>query len=217
MTVPLGLFARLQLALRVLGDAGFATRVARLADEREGAPALEARATPALPPANGTSPAPMSTSSSTTPAATASSTPPEPAATAASSAPARADSAPGALHLLAILQREGRFVDFISEEVAPFTDAEIGAAARVVHEGCRKALFTSFTFEPVRKESEGAPITVERGFDATSLRVTGNVTGEPPFSGKLAHAGWRVVEVRLPSRAASDDGRVVAPAEVELA
>ncbi len=121
-----------------------------------------------------------------------------------------------ALQLLALLQREGRFVDFLEEDVATFTDAQIGAAARVVHEGCKKALDEHVPLDPIRSEEEGAAITLEQGFDAKSIRMTGNVTGEPPFRGKLAHRGWRAREVKLPRMAEGHDARVIAPAEVEL-
>lgn len=122
----------------------------------------------------------------------------------------------GALHLLAILQRDGRLIDFLLEDISGAGDADVGAGARVVHGGCRKALGQYFTFEPVRKEGEGAPIVVEKGFDPAHIRLAGNVGGEPPFKGKLAHAGWKAVDVRLPERPSSVDGRIVAPAEVEI-
>ncbi|MGD8589794.1 MAG: DUF2760 domain-containing protein [Chromatiales bacterium] len=121
-----------------------------------------------------------------------------------------------ALQLLGLLQQEGRLVDFLEEEVAQYTDAEIGAAVRVVHEGCRKALHDHLTLQPIRDEAEGSRITLEPGFDAAALRPTGNLVGEPPFSGTLAHRGWRAVEVRLPKLAQGHDVRVIAPAEVEL-
>ena len=121
-----------------------------------------------------------------------------------------------ALHLLSILQRDGRFVDFLQEDVAGFSDAEVGAAARIVHEGCRTAFKQYVTLEPVRKEQEGAPVTVEKGFDPGLVRLSGNVVGEPPYKGKLAHAGWRVKTVNLPARPATFDPAIVAPAEVEL-
>ena len=89
-------------------------------------------------------------------------------------------------------------------------------AVRVVHEGCRKALRQHFVTEPVRAESEGSRITLEEGFDASAVRLTGNVVGQPPFSGTLAHRGWRVTEVKLPKIAAGHDVNIVAPAEVEL-
>ena len=127
----------------------------------------------------------------------------------------REDSAP-ALHLLAILQREGRLVDFLQEDIAGFSDAEVGAAARVVHEGCRHTLSEYISFEPVRTEGEGATITVEAGFDPAAFRLTGQVTGKPPFTGALRHHGWRATSVRLPAPMANVDARIVAPAEVEL-
>lgn len=135
------------------------------------------------------------------------------------SAPApilRAAGPEAALQLLALLQREGRFVDFLEEDVASFPDAQIGAAARVVHEKCRAALREHFPLEPVRTEAEGATIKLDKGFDAARVRVVGNVVGEPPFSGTLVHRGWRVREVRLPKMTEGHDPAIVAPAEVEL-
>ncbi len=121
-----------------------------------------------------------------------------------------------ALQLLALLQREGRFVDFLEEDVAAFSDAQIGAAARVVHEGAKRALAEHLPMEPIRTEEEGTKITLEKGFDAARVRLTGNVVGDPPYTGTLAHRGWRVKEVRLPKMAAGHDASVIAPAEVEL-
>ena len=121
-----------------------------------------------------------------------------------------------ALHLLAVLQRDGRFVDFLQEDVAAATDDQVGAAARIVHEGCRKALAQYFTLAPVRTETEGAQITVPEGFDPAQIRLTGNVAGKPPFRGTLAHPGWRATEVKLPPPPEGQDVHVIAPAEVEL-
>jgi hypothetical protein len=119
-----------------------------------------------------------------------------------------------ALHLLALLQREGRLIDFCEEDLAGFPDAQVGAAARTVHEGCRKALRSAFTFAPIRAEQEGASIAVPQGFDPQAIRLTGNLSGAPPFNGTLRHHGWKVAEVRMPT--ASGDPTVIAPAEVEL-
>jgi hypothetical protein len=120
------------------------------------------------------------------------------------------------LMLLAALQREGRLVDFLQQEVAGFSDEDIGAAARVVHGGCRKTLQQFFQMEPAVKDREGDPMVVASGFDAQRVRLTGNVSGNPPFKGILKHHGWVVSEVRMPSISESFDPRVVAPAEVEL-
>jgi hypothetical protein len=121
-----------------------------------------------------------------------------------------------ALQLLALLQREGRLIDFTRENLANYSDADIGAAARLVHEGCSKVLREHFTIEPVRQESEGSRITLNEGFDAAAIRLTGNVVGKAPFSGSLSQRGWRAAEVRLPRMAEGHDSTVLAPAEVEL-
>ncbi|QMV72430.1 DUF2760 domain-containing protein [Comamonas piscis] len=121
-----------------------------------------------------------------------------------------------ALQLLGLLQREARFVDFIQEDVAPYTDAEIGAASRVVHEGCRKVLREHFALTPVRAEAEGSRITLQAGFDAAAVRLTGNVVGEAPFTGTLGHRGWQVTEVKLPQLTNTAAAKVLAQAEVEL-
>ena len=121
-----------------------------------------------------------------------------------------------ALQLLGLLQREARFVDFVQEDVAAYSDADIGAAARVVHEGCRKVLGEHFSIEPVRAESEGSRITLAEGFDAAAVRLTGKVVGKPPFTGSLGHRGWRVTDTRLPKLAEGHDASVIAQAEVEL-
>ncbi|MFZ9887834.1 MAG: DUF2760 domain-containing protein [Myxococcota bacterium] len=121
-----------------------------------------------------------------------------------------------ALQVLAIFQRDGRLLDFLTEDVASFSDAEVGAAARLVHDGCKQVLRQYFALEPVRSEEEGARIVVERDFNPSELRLTGKVSGEPPFQGTLAHPGWRVTQVNLPAIAGEPDLRVLAPAEVEL-
>jgi hypothetical protein len=125
----------------------------------------------------------------------------------------------GALHLLSLLQREGRLVDFLAEPIDGYSDAQIGAAVRDVHRGLRRALGEHLPTEPVLKEREEAQVRVDPGFDPRRIRLTGRVVGEPPFTGTLRHHGWRVREVKLPELVRSDgepDLTVVAPAEVEL-
>jgi hypothetical protein len=121
------------------------------------------------------------------------------------------------LQLLAALQREGRLVDFLQQDVAGFSDEQVGAAARVVHGGCRKLLHQYLELEPAAKEPEGSSITVPKGFDPQRIRLTGNVAGEPPFRGTVRHHGWVAREIRLPASSESMDPRVLAPAEVEIA
>ncbi len=122
----------------------------------------------------------------------------------------------GALHLLAILQRDGRLIDFLQEDLAAYSDADIGGAARAVHEGCRKSLGSYLSLEPVFSEPDGATIVIPSGFDAAAIRLTGNVVGEPPFKGSLKHHGWRAAQVSLPSAPDGQDLKILAPAEVEL-
>lgn len=121
-----------------------------------------------------------------------------------------------ALQLLALLQREGRFVDFLEEDVSSFSDADIGAAARVVHAGCRKALREHLSLEPVRAENEGAKVTLEDGFPADQVKLTGNVSGKAPYTGTLRHRGWRAASLTLPTAVDGHDPRILAQAEVEL-
>ena len=122
-----------------------------------------------------------------------------------------------ALLLLGALQREGRLVDFLQQEVAGFSDEEVAAAARVVHGGCRKVLQQFFQLEPATKEHEGASMTVPKDFNAQQIRLTGNIAGEPPFRGTLKHHGWVTTQIKMPQLSGAVDPRVVAPAEVELA
>ena len=138
-------------------------------------------------------------------------TPPPPAA------PVRATAnVDAALQLLALLQRESRFVDFLQEDIGAYSDADVGGAARLLHGGARKVLTDTFDLEAVRAEAEGSRLTLPAGFDAAAVRVTGNVVGQPPFTGTLQHRGWRATAVRLPALTEGHDTRVIAPAEVEL-
>ena len=122
----------------------------------------------------------------------------------------------GALALLALLQREGRFVDFVRDSVEGASDADIGAAAREVHRGCRKVLDQHLTFEPVMPGNEEEKVSVPKGFDPAEIRLIGEAKGEAPYRGTLRHHGWRVVDAKLPTLAEGVDRAVIAPAEVEL-
>ncbi len=122
-----------------------------------------------------------------------------------------------ALRLLALLQEEARFVDFIGEDLDAYGDAQVGAAAREIHAGCRKALHGRIDLQRIFDDEEGHQVTVEAGFDPASVRLTGNIAGDPPFRGTLQHPGWRAASVRLPESAPGVDPTILAPAEVELA
>jgi hypothetical protein len=120
------------------------------------------------------------------------------------------------LQLLALLQRDGRFVDFLEQDVTKFSDEEVGVAARIVHEGCRKVLHRVTSVSPVRSESEGTKITIGAGFSPAEITLVGNVQGAAPYRGTLRHRGWRASELNLPDTSGSHDPSVLAPAEIEL-
>jgi hypothetical protein len=120
-----------------------------------------------------------------------------------------------AIQMLALLQRDGRLVDFLMEDLAAYPDAQVGAAVRDVHAGCRAVLTRYATLGPVINDEEGQTVTVARGTDAASVKVIGHAAGEPPYRGVLRHRGWEVSRLELPPLAAT--GRtIVAPAEVEI-
>jgi hypothetical protein len=183
-------------ALRILFDPGLARRIQRVVSG--GSEAHE------LPPAGDAAQSRTA----------ARGEPPDPGA------PARVDASAavrdGALGLLSLFQREGRLVDFLEQEIDQFGDAEIGAATRVVHAGCRKSLLAHFDIVRVRTEAEGAAITIPEGFDGQSVKLVGNVRGAAPYRGVLRHGGWRANAVRLPEKVAGHDASIIVPAEVEL-
>jgi hypothetical protein len=127
-----------------------------------------------------------------------------------------APSVAAALQLLALFQRDGRLVDFLEQDITGFADSEIGAVARVVHEGCRKALRGHAELSPVRAEEEGDQVTLEAGFSPAEVKLSGNVQGSAPYKGVLRHRGWRVGRLTLPVPVKGHDAAVIAPAEVEL-
>jgi hypothetical protein len=120
-----------------------------------------------------------------------------------------------ATQVLALLQRDGRLVDFLMEDLTAYADVQIGAAVRDVHAGSRQALERYFTLRPVLDDEEGRPVTLEAPLDAARIKVVGHVTGQPPLGGVLRHRGWEATRVALPPLPASGLS-VVAPAEVEV-
>jgi hypothetical protein len=121
------------------------------------------------------------------------------------------------LRVLAVLQRDGRLIDFLQEDLDAYTDAQIGAAVRDIHRGCRKALQDYLTITPILDGAEDAPVNVPADFDPAAIRLIGNVSGPPPFRGVLKHHGWQVRSVQLPAiPAARGDSSVLSPAEVEI-
>jgi hypothetical protein len=147
--------------------------------------------------------------------------PQSPVAEPARPAPARPQ-ASGAdaeiVHFLAMLQEKGRLVDFLMDDINAYSDAQVGAAARVVHAGCKGVLQEHFAINPVRPEQEGSTVQVPVGYSADEYRLVGKIAGSAPFSGVLVHRGWKTGLVKLPQllREAADPLPAIAPAEVEV-
>lgn len=120
------------------------------------------------------------------------------------------------IHLLGMFQREGRFLDFLSENLDVYEDAQIGAAVRGIHENCNKVTRKYLSLQPVLDQEEGQTLILQKGFDATSVKLVGNIAGEPPFTGVIRHKGWKTAKLELPTLSANQDASLVAPAEVEI-
>jgi hypothetical protein len=118
--------------------------------------------------------------------------------------------------VLALLQAEARLLDFLLEDISGADDKQLGAGVRDVHAKASAALKKHLVIEPVLSGAEGDRVTVPPGFDPSAIRVIGNVTGQPPFTGELQHPGWKVKELRLPGVAAGQDLFVVQAAEVQV-
>ena len=121
------------------------------------------------------------------------------------------------LRMLVMLQAEARLVDFLLEDISGASDAQIGQAVREIHTKARAALQRHAVIEPVLGGNEGETATVPKGFDPSAIRVIGNVTGEPPFTGSINPPGWRVKELKLAPPPEGADEFVLQPAEVQIA
>ncbi|MBI4852509.1 MAG: DUF2760 domain-containing protein [Acidobacteria bacterium] len=120
------------------------------------------------------------------------------------------------LQLLNILQRDARLIDFLSEDIKPYSDAQVGAAVRNLHESSQQTLKRYLKLEPVMDSTEGESVTVAEGFDPAAIKLIGNVTGKPPLKGILRHKGWQVTSLDLPALPENNDQQILAPAEVEI-
>ncbi len=130
--------------------------------------------------------------------------------------PSRADA--DIVHFLSMLQEKGRLVDFLMDDINAYSDAQVGAAARVVHAGCKGVLKDHFSINPVRPEPEGSTVQVPAGYSADEYRLVGKIAGSAPFTGVLVHRGWKTDIVKLPQllRGGADPLPAIAPAEVEV-
>jgi hypothetical protein len=120
------------------------------------------------------------------------------------------------LRLLSLMQESSRLVDFLKEDLSSFDDAQIGAAARKIHEECGQCLEELVTLRPLMEENEGTTITVPQGYDSFKIKVVGHVKGQPPYQGVLIHKGWKAHKRSLPKKIGEQITEIICPAEVEL-
>lgn len=120
------------------------------------------------------------------------------------------------LRLLGILQQSGRLIDFLKEDITDYSDEQVGAAVRKIHQDCSKSLEEIVTIRPLMDESEGSPVRVPAGYDPAAIKVVGKVKGEPPYQGTLVHKGWKAHKRSLPQKAGEHHSDVIFPAEVEI-
>ncbi len=186
--IPVGIFLMLGLAIARAGSLGKAFDGLAVAGRANQEPAFAAKLQALL------SGAPVK--------------PPEPPK------PVKPSGAP--LRMLALLQAEARLVDFLLEDLQGASDQQIGSAVREIQKKAQAALRQHAVIEPVLPGNEGQTATVPRGFDPSAVRVVGNVTGEPPFTGAINHPGWRVKELKLATPPEGADEFVLQPAEVQI-
>jgi hypothetical protein len=121
------------------------------------------------------------------------------------------------LRLLSYLQQAGRLVDFLKEDITQFSDAQVGAAVRKVHQDCNKLLEELVTIRPLRSEQEGSTLQIPKGYDPNEVKVVGQIKGEPPYTGILVHKGWKAHKRSLPKKTSRDSHcDIIHPAEVEV-
>lgn len=127
----------------------------------------------------------------------------------------------GALQLLGILQRDARMLDFFMEDITPYSDDQVGAAVKNVHQQCQDALRKYFKLAPVIDGVEGTFVKPESAGqlarDAAAVKFIGNLPPQgKPAGGLLRHKGWRADTVTLPSVSAKQNLSILAPAELEV-
>ncbi len=136
----------------------------------------------------------------------------QPAAPAPAPAPA-ATATDGALEILAILQRDARLVDFLMEDISAYSDEQVGAAVRSLHEQGRQSLGRYIRLAPVIDGVEGTFATIQ---DPSTVKFLGNVPAKgTPKGGTLRHKGWRAAKVDLPP-VIPQQSALIAPAEIEI-
>ncbi len=107
-------------------------------------------------------------------------------------------------------------MDFFFEDLNLYEDSQIGAAVRSIHESCKKVVDRAVSPENVIGEKEGDEITIQHDFDPSAIKLTGNVTGDPPFEGIVRHRGWKAKRLEMPTLSSSQEPGIIAPAEIEI-
>ena len=122
----------------------------------------------------------------------------------------------GAMYTLVLLQREGRLIDFLQENIESYTDEQVGTAVRQIHKRCKRVLDEYYKIVPVLDRTEGEEVVFEKKFDTSSIMLSGNIPPSPPYCGILRHKGWKVDNPHFPSRSESINSKVIHSAEVEI-
>ncbi len=143
--------------------------------------------------------------------------PSPPAAPAVAAKPApQALPSDGALQILGILQRDSRMIDFLMEDISAYSDEQVGAAVRTLHDQSRESLNRYLSLAPVIDGVEGSFTKIDSN-DPSTVKLLGNVPATGKASGGvLRHKGWRAERIELPPLPSGQSASVIAPAEVEI-
>ena len=118
--------------------------------------------------------------------------------------------------MLGILQRDSRLIDFLMEDISAYSDDQVGAAVRTLHDQSRESLNRYLQLAPVIDAVEGSFTRLESS-DPATVKLLGNVPVKgKPQGGLLRHKGWRAEKVDLPPLPAGQNAAILAPAEVEI-
>ena len=120
---------------------------------------------------------------------------------------------------LVMLQARGRLVDFLMDDINAHDDAQVGAAARVVHAGCKTVLLEYFRISPpCAAESEGSLVQVAAGYSPDEYRLVGRSAARPRSRGARRSRLENGCGEPTTGFAESSTHRLpaIAPAEVEL-
>ncbi len=121
-----------------------------------------------------------------------------------------------AKQLLKILQKQGRLLDFLTQNIDQFNDKEVANAAKVVHRGCNRALKKHCIIKAIYDTNENTNITLNPNFDRSKVNLTGNHHIKSPIKGILIHKGWQIESLSLPTLTEKANPDILQPAEIEV-